>query len=266
VLQRQDRQEDLHRLRLSTFGVGVEVRGVDASALGRIPVDRSWRGDEVEGPSVAVVEDGSEFLVRRDGDVVVRVASREQAERFAVDEIEHAVAERSPFVFLHAGAVTIGGTVVVIPGSSRSGKSTLVRALLAAGATYLSDEYAVLDGDGRVLPYPRPLSLRVGVDEVERVTAAELGAPTGVGPSTVGAVLVVRFASLGVVRPLRRLGRGEAVLAMVEHAVAAQSRPTDVLAAVGAVAERADVLHGVRGEAAALAARLIADPPWVSRG
>jgi hypothetical protein len=40
-----------------------------------------------------------------------------------------------------------------------SGKTILVRTLLAQGAGYMSDEYAVINPTGRVHPYARPLSV-----------------------------------------------------------------------------------------------------------
>src|SRR6266700_1389758 len=64
-------------------------------------------------------------------------------------------------VFVHAGVVGWRGQAIVIPGMSFSGKSTLVAALVRAGATYYSDEYAVFDARGRVHPYARKLSLRM---------------------------------------------------------------------------------------------------------
>ena len=64
------------------------------------------------------------------------------------------------WLFVHAGVVAIGGRVLVIPGGTFTGKTTLVRALVAAGAVYYSDEYAVLDASGLVHAYPRPPSLR----------------------------------------------------------------------------------------------------------
>src|SRR5438445_462151 len=63
-------------------------------------------------------------------------------------------------VFVHAGVVGWRGQAIVIPGMTFSGKSTLVAALVRAGATYYSDEYAVFDAQGRVHPYPRRLAIR----------------------------------------------------------------------------------------------------------
>src|SRR5438094_6797894 len=55
--------------------------------------------------------------------------------------------------FLHAGVVGWRGRALVLPGRSRAGKSTLVAELVRAGATYLSDEYAVLDDAARAHPF-----------------------------------------------------------------------------------------------------------------
>lgn len=43
-------------------------------------------------------------------------------------------------LFVHAGVVAWKGRAIVIPGRSQSGKSTLVKAFLEAGASYYSDE------------------------------------------------------------------------------------------------------------------------------
>ena len=52
-------------------------------------------------------------------------------------------------IFVHAGVVAWKGRALLLPGSSGSGKSSLVAELVRAGATYYSDEYAVLDERGR---------------------------------------------------------------------------------------------------------------------
>jgi uridine kinase len=41
---------------------------------------------------------------------------------------------------------------IAIPGRSFSGKTSLVTALVRAGAVYYSDEFAVIDRDGLVRP------------------------------------------------------------------------------------------------------------------
>ena len=60
-------------------------------------------------------------------------------------------------VFVHAGVVGWKNRAILIPGKSFAGKTSLVAELVKAGATYYSDEFAVLDFQGLVHPYHKPL-------------------------------------------------------------------------------------------------------------
>ena len=50
--------------------------------------------------------------------------------------------------------------MLLVIGSSFAGKSTLVAKLVAEGWRYLSDEQVGVTPDGKILPYPRPITLR----------------------------------------------------------------------------------------------------------
>ncbi|HEX2296471.1 MAG TPA: hypothetical protein VHN37_14345 [Actinomycetota bacterium] len=64
------------------------------------------------------------------------------------------------FLLVHSGAVTIGDRAVLLPAEMDTGKSTLVTALLHAGAGYLSDELGAIDPvTRRVYPYPKRITL-----------------------------------------------------------------------------------------------------------
>jgi hypothetical protein len=160
------------------------------------------------------------------------------------------VAERaSRRWFVHAGVVGWGDRAIVIPGRSFSGKTSLVTALLEAGATYYSDEYAVFDAAGRVHPYPRQLSIR-GPDGERpwRGPAEALGARTGHGPLPVGLVVMTAYRPGHQWRP-RRLSPGKAMLALLQNAVSARRKPAQVLATLQRLVAQAPVLRGSRGEA-----------------
>ena len=159
-------------------------------------------------------------------------------------------------IFVHAGVVAWKGRAIVIPGSSHSGKTSLVAALLAAGATYYSDEYAVLDERGRVHPYPRPLRIRDADDLGRRVTAAEMGARSGRGSLPVGLVASTRYDAGARWRP-RRLSHGETTLELLSHTVPARFRPRQALRFLDAAARRASALKGRRGEATEMASSLL---------
>lgn len=112
--------------------------------------------------------------------------------------LDDAVIERLKTLHaVHAGAVLWRGRVLLLPGVTHSGKSSLVAELLRHGATYFSDEYALIDREGRVHPYPRPLLLRHGRPEQVPVLAEECDAAVGRAPAPVGWILSLMYESAG---------------------------------------------------------------------
>jgi hypothetical protein len=178
-------------------------------------------------------------------------------ERFESD-IQLYVAERAPRrVFVHAGVVGWRGLAILIPGRSFSGKTTLVAELVRAGAEYYSDEYAVLDAEGRVHPYARPLAVREGGGMRQtRRPVEEFGGRAGTGPLLVGLVIVSRYARGVRWRP-RRLSPGEGVLEMLSNTVSARRSPGRALTALTKAAGQAAILAGPRGEAVSAAESIL---------
>src|SRR5512144_1671386 len=98
----------------------------------------------------------------------------------------HIALQAPDHIFVHAGVVGYAGRAIVIPGLSFSGKTTLVTELVRVGATYYSDEFAVLDDAGLVHPYPKPLSIRSGgISQVDHAVEA-IGGTAGVEPLPIG--------------------------------------------------------------------------------
>ena len=160
------------------------------------------------------------------------------------------VAEWSPLrIFIHAGAVEWNGRAIVIPGSSFSGKTTLVKHLIQAGANYYSDEYAVLDRRGWVHPYPRPLGLRPqDSGRPEKIRVEDLGGKSGSRPLPVTLIVSTTYKAGAIWRP-RKLSAGNGVLELLSHTVNARRRPDLALATLPKIAANATILKGVRGEA-----------------
>jgi len=118
---------------------------------------------------------------RHEGGQVALAADAETAARLLVQDLEFRVALQAPaHVFVHAAAVVWHGRVISLPGRTHSGKSTLTAALIRAGAQYFSDEYTVLDEDGLIHPFSRPLQLR-GRNGVRQVPIEQLSPDSG-GP------------------------------------------------------------------------------------
>ncbi|HET7442082.1 MAG TPA: hypothetical protein VFJ47_12330 [Terriglobales bacterium] len=153
-------------------------------------------------------------------------------------------------LFVHAGVIGWKGRAILIPGRSFSGKSTLVKAFLEAGATYYSDEFAVLDDKGRVHPFARPLSLRPGSSQQQiKVSPEEFGASTGTGALPVAAVLLTKFKSKMQWRP-RAESYGQGILGLLAHAPAARRCPDRAVKILTTSVARAKIWRGFRGEAA----------------
>jgi hypothetical protein len=160
------------------------------------------------------------------------------------------LAEMAPRrVFVHAGAVGWQGKAIIVPGRSYTGKTSLVAELVRAGATYYSDEYAVLDKYGRVHPYPAPLAVREpGSFKQKRCPVEEFGGNTGIKPLPVGLVVVSQYKPGK--RPRHdRLSAGQAMLELLANTVPARRKPEIVMTTLQKIVSEAVVLKGVRGEA-----------------
>lgn len=101
-------------------------------------------------------------------------------------------------LLLHAGAVSHPATgaslVFVAPGGT--GKTTLAR-LLGTTYGYLTDETVGIAADGRILPYPKPLSIRDGSARHKRETSPdELGLLTAPPNPWVRQVVLLRRSRL----------------------------------------------------------------------
>jgi hypothetical protein len=247
---------------LKSYGVRVGIRSNDPLALDRA---RRHLPSEWESAPSAVVDRVYSILIDKKkprpgalrlnllyGDEVRLARSNDLDSVFETFEsdVRLFVAELAKQrVFVHAGVVGWKGKAIVIPGRSYSGKSTLVAELVRAGASYYSDEYAVLDSRGRVHPFAKPLELREeGKFRQTKITVAELGGHSGTKPLPVGLVLMTQFKNGARWRP-RKLTAGNGVLEMLFNTVSARRNPQRALATLQRVAAQADVLKGVRGDA-----------------
>lgn len=255
---------------LKSYGVRVGIRSNDASALERVCeyLPAGWRNsttpfvDRVY--SIMVGGAGPRANVRRFSLVYgdhLRIARSTNLddvfERFESD-LRLFVAEFAPHrVFVHAGVVGWKGNAIVIPGRSYSGKSTLVAALVRAGATYYSDEYAVFDFKGLVHPFSKPLEIRAeGEFKQSRVSVGELGGKSGTKPLPVGLVLMTKYKCGAKWRP-RTLTPGKGVLEMLFNTVSARKSPEKALSTLQHVTRKAEVLKGIRGDTTAIVDALL---------
>ena len=168
------------------------------------------------------------------------------------------VAEHAPeYVFLHAGVVAWEDRALLLPGQSHAGKSTLVAELVRAGATYYSDEFALLDSEGRVHPFSRDIRMRQpGAPDQVPLPLEHLGGRTGTGPLEVSMVVFTEFGEGArwvpeAVTPCR------AVLELLLHSTPVQRTPARTLDTLSAMVRHATAWKSQRGEAVRVARSLL---------
>jgi len=256
----------------TSFGVRIGLRTTDPSVMPRLEevLPPGWKPSTVQTVphlySLVAGGPGDRKGTRRlwvlyDG--WVRVARHREFEPVleALESMLRAtVAEHAPRrVFVHAGVVGWKGKAIVIPGRSFSGKSTLVAELVKAGASYYSDEYAVIDAQGRVHPFHAPMSIRApgsygGTDH----EAEAFGGKKGSKPLHIGLVVTSEYKDGAKWRP-RKLSPAEGALAMLANTVSARRAPETALSTLRAALGGAVVLKGKRGEASEVAASLLSE-------
>jgi hypothetical protein len=158
-----------------------------------------------------------------------------------------AVAKRQ--LLIHAGVVGIRGRALVIPGFSHSGKSSLVAALIAQGAVCLSDEYAMIDRQGRVRALRRPLNIRdeSGMHATPR-EPEELGGLWADRPLPMGMVLLTTYKPGATFRP-KTLTPARGILEVFAHTLTAVWWPRRALSWLVQLLQGVPILKGARGEA-----------------
>ena len=255
-----------HQIAFEAFGVRIAVGASTSELLDRVrpylpPGWSSCPASTVEHRFQLAAEDTGTFAVARDGDSFpgARGLELDIALELLDSKLRLYIGRKAPnAIFIHAGAVAHGGRAIVMPGMSFVGKTTLVAALVRLGATYYSDEFAVLDEQGLVHPYAKPLSIRGNGWAQTDHSVDSLGGIAGEEPLPAGAIVVTSFRPKAEWRP-RRLSAGEGALALLGNAVPAQERPAEVMRATSRAAKEAIVIESERGDADEVAPLLLAE-------
>jgi len=223
------------------------------------PTDPSTRKPDLEYRFERCVH-GEELLgfeaLRSDGSLIKRSRSAQAVAQTVASELHFEIASHSTgFVFVHAGVVSWNDRAVVLPGRSMSGKSTLVQALVREGATYLSDEYAVVDASGLVHPYARALGLRNEQGVTVATPPTDLTARIGTSPVRIAVIAFLTYEPDGS-WSVEDISESTAALGLIDNTVRARELPESTMKAA-AVTGAALCLKGHRGDAEDAAARLI---------
>jgi len=258
-------------------GIGVQSFGVYAgvrvSAAGMLPqilplLPPGWKNSRRTTVqrlySLVVPQPNQRAGLRRihilyaDSERIARDTDLDQVLAALERDLHRYVAEASPdMTFLHAGVVGWQGRAILLPGRSLCGKTTLVRELLRLGATYYSDEFAVVDNFGKVHPFTRPLGIREDSTYLQiKYTPETLGASLGGKPLPLGAVAICKYKA-GAGGKLRPLSAGQGALELMGNSIAVRTQPQRTLRRIQKLVEGALFVKGTRGEAGEAAASIL---------
>jgi hypothetical protein len=248
-------------LRFELFGCVFEIRNFSPAV---------WRAVQDRLPPVGVADltapalrrysaesDGAGFVVERARRRPAAAGTVSAAADLIVDDVERALSRAiDGRILVHAGAVRWRGRAILVPGRSGSGKSELVAALVRAGAGYLSDEFAVLDREGRVHPYGRPVALR-RPSGVSRIAIEESAASPARRPVPVGRVVFVRYRAHARWMP-RTLSPGAALLGLLRNTLSCRARLDDARSILRRIVAAVPATIGERPDADEIAPLLLA--------
>jgi hypothetical protein len=260
----------LVELRFASYGVHILVQAPTEwlpQVTGALPP--GWRGSTRATPQRVYQFSGEapgQYTLCGDGTELARSPDLGHTLKAFESDSRLFIAEQTRTrVFLHAGVVGWRGRAILIPGRTYSGKTTLTAALVRAGATYFSDEYAVLDARGWVHPYPKPLSMRDAVTGVQTDLPVEsLGGSAAKKPLPVGLVLACTYEAGAVWRP-RTLTPAQGLLALADNAIAIRRSPRRVLRTLREVMVSAATVRGQRGNVEAVVDYLASEIAKVER-
>ena len=244
------------------YGVGFRLRANSARLL-ELAVQRSPYGSEPGGIPGAfefvLTENDARYRLERNGSLVTEQKNLTRVLGRLGRELMVHVADMAPeFVFVHAGVVGWQGGALVLPGPSFAGKTTLVSALVRAGATYYSDEYASVDENGWVHPYARELQVRKpGRYAQKGVPVGVFGGHSGVCALPVSTIAFCQYSADAAWSP-EAMSPGLTVLELLRHTIPVQRTPQRVLAVLAAMVGGASAIRSGRGDAAEAAEKLMA--------
>lgn len=244
-----------------SFGVRIRVESTDAELLSRaeLVVKRALAGN------ITIIENtprpefsfgltrsaSGELMLYRDGELLAQNAVEFPLLRYFNAMVRIRVAEFAVGkIFLHSGAVAIGGRGLILPGNSYSGKSTLVSELIKRGAEYYSDEYAVLDEAGLNYPFPRDISLRDSNGGRTNVTDSppeSFGASVGSAAVPVRMVLITGYEEGAIWQP-ELLTHGQGIFELIPFTIPLKNNAEFSLRVLKNSLSRAIIARSPRGD------------------
>lgn len=252
--------------KFESYGVKVQITSNDQEMinLGEAVARRSLLGNlrRIGGRSFDCVfqlnrTKSGRMQLLHNGEHLAGGRGRKKFLKFFDSVIRATIGEYSTeMVFLHAGVVGWKGRAIIMPADSFKGKTTLVSELVRHGATYYSDDFAVVDRKGLVHPFARPLSMRTEDFRPYELSVDDLGGIQGKVPIPPSMVLFTEYLPNKRWAP-KRIPAGQSILEMIPFTLSLRKRPELSMHVLRIIAERTLIMRSPRGRADKLAKILL---------
>lgn len=179
----------------------------------------------------------SDLCLFRDNLLQLRAQSVEQALDALLADLRFQFARYArTALFLHAGALSLDDRGILLPGRDWSTQTTLLAALVQAGASHYSQGFAILDTQARLHRYPRTVPLQ-GREQLDDAPDSH----TELESIPVSLVIQTRF-ERSATWSARPVSKAEALLHLVQYAVQPQENPALMLDILTKIAGTATVI------------------------
>jgi hypothetical protein len=221
------------------------------------PLPREQVGPEKPDVVLRVVEAAELFHLSVNDVAVATSDDPKELVTTIINAIDQTVIQRIKKMYaVHAGAVLIGGRGLLLPGGTHAGKSTLVAELLRRGAKYFSDEYALIDSEGRVHSYPRPLLVRNGSPKQLPVLPEECNSTVVEAPAPVRWILSMEYQAGGR-WSVREVPQSMAMLALLRNTPHALADAPEMVRVFERAVAGASCFAGRRGDVVEAAEQIL---------
>lgn len=248
-----------HHFHIESFGVKIGFSTNSAEALEAVKQAvgiylpdcfKEIEKTETEHNFLFVWNKSERDTLYKNGEKLFHRERRETSVETVASRIRLTVAEFAVGrVFIHAGVIARKGKAVIIPGRSFRGKTALTVALVKRGAVYYSDEYAILDAEGFLHPFPKMLSVRGEIDDHQQIDypVEKFGGTAGTEKIRVGIVLVAEYKPNARWNP-KVLSPAQGVIEIIQHTVPIRQNPQFTLEVLNKIAGNAVFVKSKRGD------------------
>jgi len=254
---------DKYAFGIQAFDLSIRVECESAEMRGMLnrfllpPLERCEVPAGAAQIEIEALEESGGFAIQINAQKISLATNIRDAALAAVKALDDAVVEHLIGLrAVHAGAAKLKGRALLIPASTHAGKSSLVAELLRRGAELFSDEYALVDEDGRVHSYPRPMLLRNGSPRQTLVLPEDLNANFADEPAIVGWILAVDYDPRGA-WDVEEISQGEAVMHLLRNTPHEMGQSPEMIHFFSRLAESARCYSGTRGDVAEAADRIL---------